>query len=81
MATNSPITSALLRKCQERGECATTTMVCESLGQAVDAGLIELPALLALVRSCSTPDELGDALTMLAASAQLQPEGGATWKR
>jgi len=34
-----------------------------------------------LVRSCSTANELGDALVMLAASAQLQPVGGDTWAR
>ncbi len=78
---NSPITSALLAKCALRGECSTVTMVCQGLGEAVDAGVIELGDLLALVRSCSTADELGDALTMLAASAQLQPAGGATWIR
>lgn len=86
MVTNSPITSALLRKCQERGECATTTMVCESLGQAVDAGLIALPDLLAMVKSCSTPDQLGDMLVMLAATVNGMSEGrlaiqtgGDTW--
>ena len=71
---NSPITADLLRKCQERGEGSTVTMVCQALGAAVDAGIIELGDLLALVKSCSTPDELGDALTMLAA-------GGNTWNR
>ncbi len=81
MVTNSPITSALLRKCQERGECATTTMVCQGLGAAIDAGVIELGELLALVKSCSTAAELADALTMVAASAQLQPEGGDVWNR
>ncbi len=71
----------LLRKCQERGEYPTTTAICAGLGAAVDAGVIELGDLLDLVRSCSTSDQLGDALAMLAASAQRQPTGGATWTR
>ena len=74
---NAPITSALLRKCQERGEYPTTTAICAGLGAAVDAGIITLTDLLDLVRSCSTADELGDALVMLATTAQLQPAGGA----
>jgi hypothetical protein len=61
--------------------CTATTAVCAILGAAIDAGLIELSDLLDLVRSCSTTDQLGDALTMLAATvpseAQLQPAGGA----
>lgn len=73
---NAPITSDLLRKCQERGECPTVTAVCAVLGEAVDAGLIELGELLDLVRSCSTAAQLGDALTMVAASATAQPAGG-----
>ena len=75
----APITSALLRKCQERGECPTTTTVCVLLGEAVDAGLIALPALLDLVRSCSTADELGDRLVELADRMIPVgvPEGGA----
>ncbi len=77
----NPITSALLAKCALRGEDATTTAVCAALGEAIDAGLIELGDLLCLVRSCSTADELGDALTMLAASANAQPVGGDAWTR
>lgn len=78
---NAPITSDLLRKCQERGECPTTTAVCAVLGEAVDAGIVSLPDLLDLARSCSTADELGDALVMLATTAQLQPEGVPAWTR
>ena len=74
---NAPITSALLRKAEARGVDDLGTAVLAALGTAVDAGIIELPALLDLVRSCATADQLGDALTMLAASAQLQPAGGA----
>lgn len=74
---NSTISAELVRRCEERRLCTTVTAVCEALGQAVDSGVIELPALLDLVRSCATADQLGDALTMLAASAQLQPVGGA----
>ena len=75
------ISAELIRRCELYAMPDTTTAACAALGAAVDAGIIQLGDLLALVRSCSTPDELGDALTMLAASAQLQPEGGATWKR
>lgn len=82
---SAPITSALLHKCQERGECPTVTAVCAVLGEAVDAGVIALPDLLDLVRSCATSDQLGDALTMLAATVpsegQLQPAGGDVWAR
>ena len=67
----------LVRRCQERRLCPTVTAVCAVLGEAVDAGLITLPALLDLVRSCNDANELGDALVMVAATAQLQPEGGA----
>ena len=74
---NAPITSALLRKAEARGVDDLGTAVLAAMGTAVDAGIIELPALLDLVRSCATADQLGDALTMLAASAQLQPAGGA----
>jgi len=58
----------LTRRCQERGVGATTTLVLAALGNALDAGLITLPALVDLVRSCSTTDQLGDAFTMLAAT-------------
>jgi len=71
---NAPITSQLLAKCALAGVDGTTVRVCGVLGEAVDAGIIELGALLALVRSCSTADELGDALVMLAAKANGMPE-------
>lgn len=74
-----PITSELVRRAEQRGCCADTVTTLEVLGMAVDAGLIELGELLDLARSCATSDQLGDALTMLAASAQLQPAGGAPW--
>jgi len=77
MVTNSPISAELVRRCEERRLCGTVTMVCQALGAAIDSGIVSLPDLLDLVRSCSTADELGDALVMLAASAQLQPAGGA----
>ena len=77
----TPITSQLLAKCDLQGVDELGTSVCAVLGLAVDSGLISLPALLDLVHSCSTADELGDALTMLAASAQLQPEGVPAWTR
>ena len=62
------ITSELVRRAECRGYCTDTVTTLQVLGTAVDAGLIELGDLLDLVRSCSTADELGDALTMLAAS-------------
>jgi len=71
------ISAELVRRCELYAMPGTTTAVCQALGVAVDAGLIELPALLDLVRSCNNTDELGDALVILAASAQLQPAGGA----
>lgn len=63
------ITSKLIRRCEERQMCTATTAAAAVLGAAVDAGLISLPDLLDLVRSCATADQLGDALTMLAATA------------
>lgn len=72
-------TNELTQRCQERGVGATATVVLAALGTALDAGLITLPALLDLVRSCSTADQLGDALTIVAATV---PAGeGATWQR
>lgn len=65
---NAPISPELVRRCEERRLCTTVTAVCAILGEAIDAGLITLPALLDLVRSCATADQLGDALTMLAAT-------------
>lgn len=62
-------TNELTQRCQERGVGTTVTIVVAALGTAMDAGLIDLPALLDLVRSCSTGDQLGDAMTMLAATA------------
>lgn len=78
-----PISSELIRRCEARRMCTATTAAAAVLGAAVDAGIIELDELLDLVRSSATADQLGDALTMLAATvpseAQLQPEGGAPW--
>jgi hypothetical protein len=62
------ITSELIRRCEARKMCTATTAAAAVLGAAVDAGLIALPDLLDLVRSCSTADQLGDALCMLAAT-------------
>ncbi len=76
-----PITSELVRRAEQRGCCADTVATLEVLGMAVDAGMLELGDLVDLVRSCATADQLGDALTMLAASAQLEPEGVPTWTR
>lgn len=74
----SPISAELVRRCEERRLCTTVTAVCAILGEAIDAGVIELPALLDLVRSCSDAGQLGDALTMLAATVpQLQQARGA----
>lgn len=77
--TRGPISSELIRRCEARRLCTATTATCAVLGTAVDAGLIELSDLLDLVRSCSTADQLGDALTMLAATVPsvAQPAGGA----
>ena len=84
----SHYSAELVRRCEERRLCSSVTAICAALGAAVDSGLIELPTLLDLVRSCSTAGQLGDALTMLAASANGHceqelaiPAGGATWTR
>lgn len=70
----------LVQRAERRGCCTDTVHALQVLGTAVDAGLIDLPSLLDLVRSCSTSAQLGDALTMLAATVptgdQLQPAGG-----
>jgi len=71
---NAPITSALMAKCALAGVDDTTVRVCGVLGEAVDAGIIELGALLAMVRSCDDANQLGDMLTMLAAKANGMPE-------
>jgi len=73
------ISSELVRRAECRGYCTDTVNTLQVLGTAVDAGIIELGELLDLVRSCSTADQLGDALTMLAATvpSQAQPAGGA----
>ena len=76
----TPITSALLAKCALQGVDELGTSVCAALGLAVDSGIISLPALLDLVRSCSTADQLGDALTMLAATVPA-PAEVPTWTR
>lgn len=73
------ITNELVRRAERRGCCTDAVRTLQVLGTAVDAGLIELPALLDLVRSCSTPAQLGDAMAMLAATvpSEAQPAGGA----
>ena len=71
----APITSELVRRCESYGMDATTTMVCQALGQAVDAGLIALPDLLAMVRSAKDADQLGDMLVMVAATVDPLPVG------
>lgn len=75
-ALGTSYTNELTKRCQERGVGTTATIVLAALGTALDAGLITLPALLDLVRSCSTTDQLGDALTMVAVTAHV-PAGGA----
>ena len=65
----STITAELIRRCELRGMCTATTRAAAVLGTAVDAGIIELSELLDLVKSCSSADELGNALLTLAASA------------
>lgn len=65
---NSSISAELVRRCEERRLCPAVTAVCAVLGAAVDAGMIALPDLLDLTRSCATADQLSDALTMLAAT-------------
>jgi hypothetical protein len=63
------ITSELIRRCEERRLCTATTQACAVLGEAIDAGIVSLPDLLAMVRSAKDADQLGDMLTVLAASS------------
>lgn len=76
----APITSELVRRAQARQLCPDAVATLAELGAAVDAGVIELGDLLDLARSCDTAAQLADALRMVAASAQLQPEVPA-WTR
>lgn len=71
--STSHISAELVRRCEDRRLCSTVTAICAALGEAVDANLIELAALLDLVRSCNTTDELGDALAMVATTATVDP--------
>lgn len=71
------VQNALTRRCEEREICTATTTACAVLGAAVDAGIVTLDQVLDLVRSCSTSDQLGDALCMLAATVPSQAQPGA----
>lgn len=72
----APITSQLLAQADESGVDTLGRAVLGALGAAVDSGIISLPDLLDLVHSCSDANQLGDALTMLAATVPAQPAGG-----
>lgn len=63
------------RRCIARYVAPLVEQAATALGAAIDAGLLTLDQALDLVRSCNTADELGDALTMLAAT--VPAEGGA----
>ncbi|MFN8469332.1 MAG: hypothetical protein U0X20_27495 [Caldilineaceae bacterium] len=69
--TTSHISAELVRRAQERRLCPAVVATLAALGAAVDAGLIALPDLLDLVRSCSNTDDLGGALCMLATTATI----------
>lgn len=73
--STSHISAELVRRAQARCLRPTVVAALAVLGEAVDAGIITLPALLDLVRSCATADQLGDALTMLAATVDPLPVG------
>jgi hypothetical protein len=75
--TTNPITSELLRRCQARQMCSATTEAAGALGLAIDAGLVSLEQVLDMVRSCSSTDELGSMMLMMAASvpSELQQAG------
>lgn len=62
------ITNELIRRCEERRLCTATTAAAAVLGEAIDVGIVTLDQVLDLVHSCATADQLGDALTMLAAT-------------
>lgn len=71
--STSHISAELVRRAQVRNLCPDAVATLDILGAAIDAGLISLDALLDLVRSCSTADELGDALAMVATTATVDP--------
>lgn len=73
LPTTSRISAELVRRCEDRRLCSTVTAICAGLGAAIDAGMVSLPELLDLVRSCNTTDELGDALAMVATTATVDP--------
>lgn len=79
----SPSTShhsaELIRRCQERQMCTATTEAAGVLGLAIDVGIVSLDQVLDMVRSCSSSDELGSMMLMMAATvpSELQAAGGA----
>jgi hypothetical protein len=68
------ITSELIRRCETRHLCSTTTQAAAALGAAIDAGLISLDDMLDLVRSLNNANELADAMVMLAATVPAPAE-------
>lgn len=71
------ISAELVRRCQERQMCTATTQAAGVLGAAIDVGIVSLDQVLDMVRSCSSSDELGSMMLMMAASApsELQQAG------
>ena len=72
----SHYSAELIRRCQARQMGTATTEAAAALGLAIDAGLISLSQVLDMVHSCSSTDELGSMLLMLAATVPA-PAGGA----
>lgn len=70
---NSPISAELVRRCQERRLCTLTVRAAGALGAAIDAGLVSLERVLDMVHSCSSSDELGSMMLMLAATSSIEP--------
>jgi hypothetical protein len=74
------IAAELVRRCEQRRLPQSVALVCAAIGQAADAGAIELADLLDKVNGCQNVDELGDLLVSLAADVrELESAGGATW--
>ena len=72
------IAAELVRRCEQRRLSPTVTAICAAIGQAADAGAIELADLLDRLNGCRNADELGDLLLDLAADVrELEPAGGA----
>lgn len=72
MTGTSQYSAELVRRCEVRGVCVATTRTAAALGEAIDAGIVTLDQVLDLVRSCSDANQLGETMSMLAATASVR---------